>query len=430
MIQYVFVTLIIVMFSIVPSVSASTAEHGASASEGEVVLKTLLDGGIITQEQYDNAVEEIKKKSKEREAWRTHVDKHITLMEGAAPRFIDGLSAAAGITMVGQGTIGNDDNTAPGEDVVDGSISANLEVSASLDKYGVAFMRAEAGAGEGLQDDEIISFWGVNDSPGDGESRFEITEAWYEHRFINDMLTFTIGKINLSNYVDGNMVANDETDQFLATGFVNSITIEFPDNTIGARLTVSPTELIDLSIGWQDGTGDFEDIFEDPFIIVEVGIKPSVAGHQGNYRLYGWINSSDHTEIKNPSRTDEGGAGAGISADQQVVDGLVLFARLGFQDDDVYEVAFAWSGGVAVSGWLWGMDDDVAGIAYGQAYLSDGYKETLISPADEGHFEAYYKHTINEHITVTPDIQVISNALGDGDFNTVLAGGLRVQLIF
>jgi carbohydrate-selective porin OprB len=180
-------------------------------------------------------------------------------MEDVTPRFIDGVSIAAGITAVGQGTTGNEDNPA-GEDVIDGSISADLEISALLFEYGEAFMLIEAGAGEGLQDDEIVSFWGVNDDAGDSNSRLEVTEAWYEHRFLDTRLIFTVGKVNLTNYFDGNEVANDETTQFLATGFVNTIAIEFPDNSPGARLTLSPNELLDFSIAWQDGDGDFEDI--------------------------------------------------------------------------------------------------------------------------------------------------------------------------
>jgi hypothetical protein len=416
------------------SPSHAAHQEQTSKSETEVVMKMLLKKGIITQEEYDEVMSEIHEYALKQENRERHVDKHITHMEELAPRFLKGLSIAAGITAVGQGTMGNDENDPPGEDVIDGSISADLEVSAPLGQNGEAFLLIEAGAGEGLQGDEILSFWGVNDDAGDSNSRLEVTEAWYEHRFLDSRLTFTVGKVDLTNYFDGNEVANDETSQFLTTGFVNTIAIEFPDNSPGARLTLSPNELLDFSIAWQDGDGDFEDIFEGPFVIGEADFKPRIKGLQGNYRVYGWLNAQDHQEIKNPLNDNEDGSGAGVSIDQQVTDWLTLFGRFGYQDEEVYEFDIAWSAGLALSGNIWGRDDDVLGIAYGQALLSDDYEDTLradgVSPDDEGHFEAYYNLAINEHISISPDIQVVINALGDSDYDTVVIGGLRSQITF
>jgi hypothetical protein len=59
-----------------------------------------------------------------------------------------------------QGTKGNDDNDPPGEDAIDGSMSADIEIDTAIGKNGEAFLLMEMGAGDGLQDDEIVSFWG------------------------------------------------------------------------------------------------------------------------------------------------------------------------------------------------------------------------------------------------------------------------------
>ena len=81
---------------------------------------------------------------------------------------------------------------------------------------------------------------------------------------------------------------------------------------------------------------------------------------------------------------------------------------------------------------MWGRENDVAAIAYGQALLSDDYKKTntYSNFDDENHFEAYYNYNVNNYLTITPDIQVMNNALGDGDFDTVWLGAVRGQLIF
>jgi len=397
------------------------------ASETEALMKMLLKKGIITQTEYDEVTGELEKEIQ----WKEHVDKHIIHAEETVPKLVDGLSIAGGITMIGQGTSGNDKNNPPEDDVIDANISADLELSVKIGEHGEAFIALEAGEGDGLEGDEIVSFWGVNADAG-ATSNFTMTEAWYEHRFVNDKVTFTIGKLDLTNYFDGNEVANDETTQFLSPGFVNSIAMEVPDNGAAVRLTVSPVELLDISLGAQsDG---WEDIDEKNFLIGEVDIKPEFGGLQGNYRIYAWTNRGYHTELKDEAKDKEKGTGYGISFDQQVTDFLTLFGRAGYQEKKIYEFDVAWSGGMALSGNLWSREDDVLGIAYGQARLSrdnkDVLKEAGTSPNHEDHFEAYYRLTVNEYLAVSPDIQIITNARGDNDFRTVTVGAVRGQFTF
>jgi carbohydrate-selective porin OprB len=182
------------------------------------------------------------------------------------------------------------------------------------------------------------------------------------------------------------------------------------------------------------GDADYEDIFEDAFFIAQADIKPQISGRQGNYRVYLWTNRTDHTELKNPLNDNESGTGWGISADQEVADHVTVFARIGGQDKKLYEVSTAWSGGLSLNGALWGRDDDTIGIAYGRAVLSGDNEDVLraagTNPGDEGHFEAYYSLAVNEHVTISPDIQVVTNAAGDSDFDTVWLGALRGQFNF
>ncbi len=414
----------------------SNSAHAAdsmNSSEGEIVLRTLLKKGIITRKEYEeitSEMREVKITEKQREA---HVDKHITHDEEAGPAIVNGLSIAAGVTIVGQGTSGNDDNATPGEDVIDGNISADIEISSALGNNGEAFIALEAGEGDGLEADEINTFWGVNADAGPG-SPVELTEAWYEHRFAHDVVTLTVGKLNLTNYFDGNEVANDETTQFLSGGFVNNMAVEFPDNSAAVRLTVSPDDLVDINIGAQSGDSDWEDIAEKPFLIAEADVKQKFGELQGNYRVFVWTNRMDHTELKDTSKDKEAGSGFGVSFDQQATDSLSIFGRIGFQDKKIYEFDIAWSGGLALNGSIWGRDNDVLAVAYGQAIISDDNEDVLkaagTTPGNEGHFEAYYNLVINKHVTVSPDIQIITNAQGDSDFETVTVGGLRGQFTF
>lgn len=359
------------------------------------------------------------------EALEKHIDKHITHAEG--PAILEGINIAAGITMTVQTTSGNDDNSNE-EDSTDGIISVDLEISKKIAENGEAFIALDAGNGSGLDNDELTTYWGVN---GDGEyddDSFTLSEAWYEHMFLDEMVTFTIGKLDMTNYFDGNDVANDETTQFLADGFVNSIAIEFYDNNPAMRLTVSPHEMVDISLGFQsDG---WDDLDEKTFYIAEAHIKPQFSGLQGNYRIHIWANMSDHAEIADAETDQEHNSGYGISLDQQVTDFLTLFVRADYADKKVNANDFVWSGGLALSGSLWNRNDDVFGIAYGEALLSDDQKDTLSDPGDETHFEAYYSFAVNEYVAVSPDVQVVTNASGDDNFDTVWIGGIRGQITF
>ncbi len=421
------------------------------ASEADVIMKMLLKKGIITDEEYSDVMNEIGGTDKieketasaerktgelEQQDRPAHVDKHITHAEG--PALVNGISIAAGITMTGQGTGGNDENTAA-EDVIDGSISIDLEISAKMGEHGEAFIAFETGNGTGLAeefdfnaDGESDLYWGFNADAGP-DSTVDVTEAWYEHTFADGVAILTVGELNLTNYFDGNEIANDETTQFLADGFVNDSTIEFVGGP-GMRLSVSTSEILDISIGAQsDG---WEDLDEKSFFIAEADVKPKFGERQGNYRFYVWTNRGAHTDAGDASKTGENGLGFGISADQQVLEFLTLFARLGTRNDNLTEYEFdtAWSGGAAISGGLWDRSDDLFALAYGQAitakHREDALRASGTNPGNEGHFEAYYNLVLNEHVTISPDLQVVTNAQGDSDFKTVLIGGVRGQFTF
>jgi len=254
----------------------------------------------------------------------------------------------------------------------------------------------------------------------------EVTEAWYEHYFCEERVVLTVGKVDLSNYVDGNAVANDETVQFLNTGLVNSLAIEFPeDNGAGVHVGVYPAEWIELNFGWAESDADWEDLFDNSFGIAEVNIKPGLLDREGNYRLYVWTNGSDKAEIDGTD-TDEDGWGVGVSLDQQLTDNVTVFLRAAYEDDDVYEVESAWSIGAEVRGTKWNRENDALGIAVAQAFVNDD-----LDPDDtETLVEIYYSYAVNDQLSISPDLQIIDRPGGDSDNDTVVVLGARAQVNF
>ena len=384
-------------------------------------------------------IEQLEKKLSEQD---TKIEKQgtvITEHDSSLKEFEDikhvvsGLEISLGATSVVQGTVGNDDNG--GHDDTDATYSVDLEITSKIGKNGTALLYLEGGEGSGL-DEEIENFNGYNaDATGD-DADLQISEIWYEHSFKEGKVVATFGKMDATRWFDANEVANDETSQFLADVFVNNIAVEFPDYAYGSRMTISPNEMFDISLGALDSDSDFEDIFDDSFLIAELGIKPKILCRQGNYRIYGWRNSNDEFNFDDPSETGrrDKGYGFGISMDQMITDAITAFARIGWQND-VYAVESAVSLGFQVAGSLWGRDEDMFGLAYARSKIGEDYRDSLradgmrTAPAEQS-IEAYYSFKVNDHISLSPDIQYAKDREGRESEDSVFIFGLRAQLDF
>jgi len=354
---------------------------------------------------------------------------------------LGGIKIGAGATFVVQGTskANGDDLSENGEDVTDASYSIDLEFEKEFDDYGLAFIHLETGDGAGVED-ELQVYSNVNRDADDSDNSVSLTEVWYEHYFRMLPISLMVGKIDGTVLVDNNEYANDEATQFLGRMFRNSPTIELPDNAAGLKTTISPFEYVDIDGLIMDADGDWEDIGDDTFIAGQLNLKPSFLDRSGNYRFIAWLSNRDHTEWGNSSNVQQEAYGFGICFDQEVTDILGAFARYGWQDPKVYlngesfSLEHAYSVGFQLKGTLWRRDEDVLACAFGQIFPSDDYKDANnLNAETESHLEAYYSFKANDHLTLSPDIQVIWNPYGDDATNgkdAILVGGLRGQIDF
>ena len=436
---------------------------------------------IQTIQQLKQKVDALEQKVKQYEERQEELARETEELKEAKSR-LEGLQEALGnikisadATFVGQGTINNDDNNNTEHDegdVQDATFSYDLEIESQIWEHGTAFFLIEGGNGEGV-DEEVPTISGFNDdAPGDTAA--EVTEAWYEQEVPlgrAGSLTFTLGKVDLTGYFDANEVANDETCQFLSSGFVNNLAVEWPDdNGLGFRVTWSPLEWLDMSIGAAETDSDWEDIFDDGFGILELDFKPTLMGLPGNYRFYAWVNAKDHLDVddledvgkekKDWSDVDDDNTnwGVGFSFDQKIHKGITLFARGGIMDDDVVAgsaseeeldtvpIKGAYSFGFQVEGLYWGRDNDIFAVAFGGVVVNDDAEELYRTEAfygdyyddpedvdmeDEYHLEVYYKLSFFDgKLEFSPDLQVVWNPNGNDDADTVTVIGTRMQVNF
>ncbi len=357
---------------------------------------------------------------------------------GAA--WAEGIAIGAGGTLIYQFTdhANGDDIAQNGEDVGDASYSVDLEVEKSIADSGRAFLHLETGDGAGV-DNDLKLFSSVNSDADDSDNQVQVTEFLYEYS--SEPLTVTLGKLSPTEYLDHNEYANDECTQFLGGIFKNSPTIEFPDNAGGLHVGVALNEAVDIDALVMDGDSDWDNFFDNGFFAGQVDFKPELLGLDGHYRVLGWVSDREHTKWDDLAKTKEKGYGFGVSFDQEVTEQIGLFARYSWQNPEVFlngediSLEQSFSVGMQCRADMWGRENDVAGFAFGGIIPSDDYKKSdaSLKAAVEYHLESYYNYKVNDHVSVSPDLQVIWNPYGrdaaNGD-KTVVVGGLRTQIDF
>ena len=388
------------------------------------------------------------------EARFSKFDEPLHREEGAPMKLIEGLEIAAGGTLVIQGS-NNINNASAGVEKkvsrTDASYSADITFGKEFSGAGgKVFLHLEAGDGAGLGDD-LTLYASVNRDAGESDNGIEVTEFWYEQLLARDRFAVTFGKLDPTAYFDNNEAANDETTQFLGCLFRNSPVIEFPDNTAGVRLAYAPGEWLEIGYGIFDGNSDWEKAGDNLFNIGQAAFRADFFEHPGNYRFLGWHSKVPHTRWRDTAQEKEAAYGFGLSFDQEITETAVIFCRYGWQNPGVYNpdvlavgdhnysLEQAWSAGLQVAGRAWGREADVLAFALGQAFASGDYKKagssTIAAPAakPEGHLEAYYRFFVNDHLSISPDVQYIWNPFGKdvaGDTHPVFVAGIRTQVDF
>ncbi len=421
-------------------------------------LENRLAGQEKCVKEQDTCIVEQKQKISEYEAKFKQMDEQLHREVGPPTLVSKDLRIGASATMIVQAT----DNTNATEEKktgrTDASFSEDITISKEFEGLNSeAFIHLEAGQGAGLTND--LSLYSNVNADANDEEHVSVSEIWYEQGLFADKALITFGKLDPTVYFDNNEVANDETTQFLSDIFKTNPAIEFPDNTIGLRAAAMPVDWLELNYGVFDANSDWDQIGDNLFNIGQVTFKTNYFDLPGNYRFLGWQSRAHHTEWLDMEKQKEHAYGFALSFDQKANDIVTLFARYGWQDPKVfnpditasgdlnYSLKHSWSAGLQIEGNPWHRENDVLAFAVGQAIPSDDYKKSgesidpdtgeVITSAwrgkNEGHFEAYYRIHINDHLSISPYLQYIWNPFGKDiadDTNGIFVGGMRAQVDF
>lgn len=370
----------------------------------------------------------------------------VTQSAAPASSALDGVQIGFGVNSIVQGVMAGG-NTATSSKSQDVSYTADLEISKAFDDYGFAYALVEFGDGSGLDGDELSVLSLVNYDAYATRNSSGLTNAtlsmwYYEHYLMDGKLTLTGGKLYVPSYIDNNAVANYEVSQFLNYSFCNAPNMAYPVYPFGLRAGYAITDDLYLNLAIYDGDSEWgEDAADQTFKSAQLAYAADINGLAGNYRLYGWHTNLDNAELKNASgKTKQVNFGIGTSIDQQVSDNVTLFARYSWADPGVSAIEHAVSGGFQVEGDLWNRADDYVGFGYAANYLGDQYEKGGYQNHTEGVMEIYYNYYVNEHLTISPDLQLIWNPAGvdqeggsatnAGDDSMIAVYGVRSYLKF
>jgi porin len=257
-----------------------------------------------------------------------------------------------------------------------------------------------------------------------------VDELWLQRSFFDDRALLRIGFLEQQTMFDRNAYANSEDRQFATTFLDNDAVVPLP-NALGAVLLVKPLDWLELAFSAADADNEsrsagFDSAFDGVSSLsgyFEAALHAEIPGPtrtlEGTYRFGVFSDGRKlarfdrDRQTGGAPRTERGHVGAYASLDQALffesandAQGLGLFARFGYADEDANRIAWFWSAGLQYIGLVPGRNRDVTGMAVYQAIGSKRYRSAVDSNVDdETGFELYYRAELTPWLAITPDIQ-------------------------
>ncbi|MCD6306577.1 MAG: carbohydrate porin [Deltaproteobacteria bacterium] len=315
-----------------------------------------------------------------------------------------------------------------------GALVFQPEISFTPTESDEVFAKFGFGAGNGLMEEGespfILAPWAadVQDDYKDisGRNRDYLLTAWYKHTFTfgqDHTLGLTGGIIDACDYMDENAFANDEFSQFMNEALVNGPNAFLPSYDIGGAIEWEIGAFSVKGVAMALGTNDGDPDEPYTFFGMQFGYTVDFGLGEGNYRLIVDTTSSDFSNVAGTKK--ERLSCAMISFDQQLGEILGAWIRFGWQDDEAaIDYKDIYTGGLNISGNLWGRESDNIGIGYG--HLRGGNLE--VDHTDV--FEVYGRFGLTDIFAITADVQYMKDSMNVEDSPDGWIFGLRATAEF
>lgn len=274
--------------------------------------------------------------------------------------------------------------------------------------------------------------------------------------------SLTVGRFTVTDFFDGNKYSHDPRTQFMGWAIMYNGTWDYPADTRGYTWGwVHELHTRNWSFRYAtalmprvaNGLRFDRRVFRNHADVAEVEHRHS----SGAIRFLSYRNhyqGGSYAVAINMARPDVTASalvgrlkyGFGVSADQEIVKGIGVFSRLGWNDGKNESFAFTAmdrlaEGGVSINGARWSRKDDTAATALTAAglsgvhatYLARGGLDFLIGDgtlryAPETVWESYYCARVVHDFFTTLDVQRIWNPAYNHDRGPVWVFSLRVHV--
>ncbi len=406
------------------------------------------------------------------------VEQNALDMRKSASRIdaLEGLKIGASLAMVAQAPRGLPHGTTDGNGQLnyraDVAVDLPLESIGNVDHKLFAHFRLGQGLGLNTPVSNLGAFasapnavaFRASGSPPD-DSVAILGEAYYQASiplpfdgfkpYSKEMLELTVGKMDIFGFFDQNAVAGDESRQFLNSVFVHNPLLDaggevgvdangFQPGAVASYYNhVNNSEPWRLSLGvFGAGHGaSYQHFFSSPLIVAQAETQFRFDGLTGNYRAYLWrTGQGEQLDGSIGHHT-----GWGVSVDQHVDDGIVLFGRYGHLAQGQVRFDRTFTLGAEFNGSRWSRGGDTLGIAAGWLRASDAYRAFGGSGDTKGDgsgvfaftpdgaekvAEIYYRYRISSQFELSPDFQYVWRMGANPDADDVAIYGLRAQFSY
>jgi porin len=225
-------------------------------------------------------------------------------------------------------------------------------------------------------------------------------QLWYSQKFPIEKeisLKLTAGIIDSTAFIDDNVYAGDELQQFMNEALVHNPLANLPSYDAGVAVEFEWYKLNIKAVGMRS-KNDYERHYG--YYALQIGYKLETELGEGNYRIYGF--TTDRKFENWDADAYKSLKGIGVSFDQQLIkDTLGVFFRAGLQDDSAkIEYNRMISFGLNLNGSVWGRKDDEIGVGY--AYLKSPSKNPELSRSQV--IESYVKFKLFSYKAISSDI--------------------------
>jgi hypothetical protein len=244
------------------------------------------------------------------------------------------------------------------------------------------------------------------------QNDLSLREAWIMAELADQRLALTAGRLDLTNYFDHNVVANDETTQFLSDALVNNPMLGLSENGAGLAAVFDPKTGFSAKFGYQQSSSTALNLSDSLFYLAEVTqlFTPFNLG-EGNYRAWYRTDNSSGSNQK----------AYGLSIDQKINPTFTLFGRFGTAEtagprDKFYSAGFQFADGVVFN------PEDAWGVGYAKTELGAGDEESLV--------EGYYNLRMTQKMQLSFHLTRVTEELVGAESVSYFVPGVRLQASF